>query len=199
MVKINDPTENQRMRYLNDLYKAFIKVDISYYSSNYLRMGNNVTKSAKQYAERVFAYELYHQFRCIIEAKHAMYSNLVLNGEIPKTGFEETQLQQSRIDPDLVLHKGQNDCSPENQKLFIEIKTSVNPDLKKDIAKLKVAVSDRLNYQFGIMICINANLDLVKEQVRKYCKRQPNSILDKLYLIHPDSPEPTSFSSINIR
>ena len=195
MVKINNPTEKQQMRYLNDLYKAFKKVDKSYCSSNYLYIHHHPTKREKQYAERVFAYELYHQFRKIMESKPNAYTDLVLNGEIPKMGFRETDIAQQRIDPDLVLHKGQDDCSPEYQKLFIEIKTSLTPNLQKDITKLKVAVGDRLNYQYAVLISINSDLAYVKEAI-KTCNRQLVSSIDKLYLIHPDLLEPTPFHTI---
>jgi hypothetical protein len=58
--------------------------------------------------ERVFAYELYHQWAMIKE------KNLFLNGEIGKIWTDDTWY------PDLVLHGGQDDAN--NNRVVVEIK-----------------------------------------------------------------------------
>jgi len=180
--------------YLKDLWNAFKNVDKKYYSglafSNFSSKYDELKKEEyKQFVERVFAYELYHQFRVIIINNSQQYDNLVLNGEITKNGFDDTVLGKARIFPDMVLHKSNTDNSPKNQKLFIEIKVQPDARIGTDIKKLFVAVSPRLNFENAVFICINNNkveLKIKKHIIKNMDYREDKTLLGKLWLINEE-------------
>lgn len=124
-----------------------------------------------QSIERVFAYELYHQFRSLT-SNNADYAELRIDGEITKLAPQNVDycgcIEQINFNtnnyfsPDLVLHLSQTDSTYENQKLIIEIKTSTSTnvlnrhDATKDIIKLNHCIK-HLNYQAGVFISVNTD------------------------------------------
>ena len=178
--------------YLKHLVAAFNLVDKKYHSSNAYngfreKKGEEVErKEFEQFIERVFAYELYHQFRLIMLKFPEEYKDLILNGEVSKNGFEDTSLGKNRIFPDLVLHKNQKTSEAQFQKLFIEIKTSKNlneDSLKSDIKKLFVAISDRLNYQNAVFICINHDYKNLIKKIKDILKDKESLELKQLWIL----------------
>jgi DNA mismatch repair ATPase MutS len=126
-------------------------------------------KKYVQFIERVFAYELYHQFRIIMDSFPQLYGHLVLNGEVRKNGFNESIICKNHIYPDLVLHRNQTTKSKDSQKLFIEIKSKSfsNEQLENDFKKLLTAVSERLNFEEAVFISINLNPKDVLNELKK--------------------------------
>jgi|SRR5690554_571174 len=162
--------------YLKHLVAAFYLVDEKYfsnnaYSGNWREYDDKSKKEYVQFVERVFAYELYYQFRKIMEALPTNYKDLVLNGEISKNGFKNIY-KSNTIFPDLVLHKSQG-CLI-NQELFIEIKTSplINEEsLENDIGKLIIAVGETLKYKNAVFVCINYNYKSLLENIQQKIKK----------------------------
>ena len=124
-----------------------------------------------QAIERVFAYELYHQFR-LLTGNDANYAGLRLDGEITKfvpynvdycASIEHIDFTaEHHFSPDLVLHLGQTNSDYNNQRLIIEIKTSHLPrglsrrEITQDIIKLKHCLT-HLEYQEGAFISVNTD------------------------------------------
>ncbi len=177
-------------KFLKDLRSAFDKVDKSYYSSMAFtgeseNTENEEKKEYTQFVERVFAYELYHQYRLIIKKcddNRYTENELKLNAEITKNGFEHTKIGKARIFPDMVLHKNQTNNDINNQVLFIEIKVQENCSFDDDIKKMIVALSDRLNYQNAVLISINHNNAIQKVKEFNRLTKIDANLLQKLWL-----------------
>ncbi|MGI9651975.1 hypothetical protein [Chryseobacterium sp. RLHN22] len=163
--------------HFNDFLLALIKVDPKYLLWPY--------GMKEQMCERVFAYELYHQWRIVSEIYQ--YENLIINGEIRKDG----SIYRENINivyPDLILHEQQNNMN--QQILACEIKTikavestGGSNKVKKDLFKLDNYIKD-LNYQICAFIQIKGNID-ISEKVIKYLKTKKNEFvnLSKIYYI----------------
>ena len=132
MITISSTVKN--CPYIKDITNALKKVGQEYVI--YIDTeGSNKNKNKIKYTERVFAYEFYHRYRCIMERKKEFYKGLYLNGEQPKNGQIWKGL--AAITPDLVLHGQINipDYSGESQKWLCEIKMAGNPKIIDDIKK----------------------------------------------------------------
>jgi hypothetical protein len=155
------------LTYLNDLVNSILNVDNEYCNWEARHI-------ALQKSERVFAYELYHQFKSLTINK-TEYLNTRFDGEIGKQIYQVadncgTHINTNQLDysPDLVLHKSQTDSNEENQKLIVEIKARniSDEDLAKDIIKLNHYVSS-LNFQYAIFISVNTNERTIKQKIRR--------------------------------
>ena len=114
---------------LQDLFKAILNVRSAYYTYSTKNFAIN-KKDVQEQLERVFAYELYHQWSKRLEEHHNWDTPLTINGEIGK------RVEDALAYPDLVLHKGQD--QNDNQEIAVEIKrqvsiteTNVLSDLRK--------------------------------------------------------------------
>lgn len=119
---------------------------------------------SKEHLERVFAYELYHQWSKQLEANGIQ--DLVLNGEVYKHLKWETicyncdnEPVTKGVYPDLVLHSSQG--KGDNQKIICEIKRESNISkeaLFADFLKLSCYLSadsfpkNIVPFEFGIFI-----------------------------------------------
>lgn len=157
------------------LENAINAIEPRYCSYNY----NNAIK----YGERVFAYELYHQFKVLL-ANNNDENNYRIDGEIGKQiaedfercGVNENYLldgqknfaDQSIFSPDLVFHLNQNDRLLENQQLIIEIKTKKvsNKYLVRDLLKLHHYIRF-LNFRYAALISVNTDFDELCNQIRR--------------------------------
>ncbi|MBR5730034.1 MAG: hypothetical protein IKX61_07525 [Prevotella sp.] len=119
------------------LLQAIISVDKEYlsYASTNANADNRV--DVINQLERVFAYELYHQWSLL---KH---EGLVLNGEIGKIWNNEDWY------PDMVLHGGQAD--PDNNKIVVEIKRECM------VRNNKKAIIDDLKKLSGFLVPVDKN------------------------------------------
>jgi UDP-N-acetylenolpyruvoylglucosamine reductase len=167
----NEPFE-YKIRYLNDLANATKRVKQKYCEWSY--------KDDIQQAERVFCYELYFQFRRIINKKR-YYSKARLDGEITKTLVttpmfgcgSDFRKDQSVFTPDLVIHFAQESRTIENQKLIIEVKTKGigDPELTETIVKLNHYLVI-LNFQYAAFISVNTEFEELIAQIR-HCFPNP--------------------------
>lgn len=148
------------------LLQAIVQVDKRYLS--YADTNANADSRADQIdqLERVFAYELYHQWSKLKD------DSLVLNGEIDKIWNEDVCY------PDMVLHGGQND--PYNNKIVVEIKRecmvkgkphSILDDLEKLSKFLETVKKDNQykkyrNYEFAVFILLKGELNEITKALK---------------------------------
>lgn len=112
--------------------------------------------------ERVFAYELYHQWSLLKD------TNLMLNGEIDKDE------EKNRYYPDMVLHGGQ--CDHDNNKVVVEIKRGKDIDnakIIKDLEKLSSYLSQEknvkyANYENAVFILFGGNMEKISKALKSY-------------------------------
>jgi hypothetical protein len=158
---INDVKKSS---YLDDILKALSNVRTEYmvYYSPDLNKGN---KSYYKYTERMFAYELYHQYRIIMQRKKKKYAGLYLNGEQQKSSQGWKGLK--KITPDIVLHGmiDKPDYSGFSQKWLCEIKMFTNPEIVKDLTKIKNKASI-LRFQDYFFIFVGGNDNDLKIECR---------------------------------
>ena len=166
------------LTYLNDFGEAIIRVEEKYCSWPY--RNNNIN----QMIERVFAYELYHQFR-LLTNYNTNYAALRLDGEIGKqlenknleTCGSNSNIIQERFSPDLVIHFGQIDRQEINQKLIIEIKTKRvgNDEIYEAILKLNHYIRI-LNFQYAVLVSVNTDFDALTLQIRDLFENPNNQV-----------------------
>lgn len=167
--------------FLNDLKAAIDKVKMGSYSQfalRYVSDEDEIGSLKRQEIERVFSYELYFEWRVIIEQKKSYYKELQLNGEVSKPHL---LYLQEKIDfddfglvnyypnkfsfvPDLTLHKGQESIEYKDQEMVIEIKTDKTPSIN-DIGKLLNLV-DKYNFKMGVFLTVNNSIEDLKESIK---------------------------------
>ena len=125
-IKIVSTVSDEQFKYVNDFIAALQEVDELYYTYT-------TASGEKKYPERVFAYELYHQFRKIMESKGSEFSGVYLNGEQTKNKKVVPILEQCA--PDLILHKCVYEVQPNNQLWLCEIKMKGNQNATSDLDK----------------------------------------------------------------
>jgi len=106
-----------------------------------------MNKDEERYRERIFCYELYHRFRCLMKNDNdIIFHDITLHGELDKKGNKN---YNGEI-PDFVLHSpGDND-----RNLFIvEVKVNPEGDIEGDLKKLIEFVGHH-KYQHGVLICV---------------------------------------------
>ncbi|WP_139362077.1 hypothetical protein [Hymenobacter sp. CRA2] len=116
-------------------------------------------------AERVYAYELYHQLRCLT-SKGDIYSAFRIDGEINKALIDQIEnyglvesheLPRRSFCPDIVMHRAQNTREESGQFLIIEMKRNHGLSQRKiqiDILKLLHYIKS-LNFQLGAFVVFN--------------------------------------------
>ncbi len=172
MCKKEFPTPARSLKLCMD---AINNVGVEYLSTDLFNPGN--IGPDKAYAERVFAYELYHQLR-LIEG-HGEFNDLRISCEMnKKLGYFYSEPIRKLIDvknyviPDIILH---DPVEVDQNQIVIEIKVgaplgeegvSVNPkDIMSDLHKLVFYTipytddaPDGLNYSHGIFILVNRTI-----------------------------------------
>lgn len=144
---------------LEKLFQAIVAVD-----ERYIKYGS-FSEELKDFEtenplERVFTYELYHQWRKLIEGE----KDLVLNGEIIKCTSNSKKYY-----PDFVLHGGQENC--EYQEIVCEVKRFCSlsqSNMIQDLQKLLI-FTDSENadatfnhpFKFGVFIVIGCELKTI--------------------------------------
>ena len=168
--------------YLEDLLKAFSQVDNRYYFAEVFRNLDNYLHNQEaviQSTENSFSAEMYRHLRNIMELEEnsEKYKDLALDFDIRKDWFDEniiTNRQQS-FRPDLTLHRSQVNWEPENQKLYVEVKTRFNPCIKDDIQKLANALY-RLHFERGVFISVNSNYNSVVSLIKRTLFNEDNRL-----------------------
>lgn len=129
--------------HLENLFRAILNIRDEYYKYSLEQLEGS--DEYQEQLERVFAYELYHQWSIIQENYNKSVSKehcRVINGEAGK------KLNGCHIYPDMLLHGGQEDI--ENQEIAIEIKRKVGinkHNVIEDLTKLtRLLSADGLAY-----------------------------------------------------
>lgn len=184
--------------FLNDFVKAIKNVDLKYFIWHDCKI-KEPSKFTMQ--ERVFCYEFYHQFRMIMEANMYKYGNLIFNGEIKKSEFddflkltEESNKEPNKDSenkskeykyPDFVLHSGQDNVKA--QECVIEVKTAERINkvgIGGDIDKLlKFVDENKLNYNTALFIAVNMDNKELKEQIEKIADKLTGRNANKIYFM----------------
>ena len=163
--------------YLEDIKCALKNVDSIYYRWTNHKVGETEFPSEeieKAYCERVFAYELYHQIRKIMDANPALeryqgdnkfYTDLFDGLSEYDSSFKEGE-DNKRI-PDLVLHRDLGSIEKEGQIYLAEIKMAENKNALDDLKKLTVLQKSKLNFTFYIFIYAGKNKDELYEELSK--------------------------------
>ena len=174
------------VEYLEDIKHALAKVESQYFGW-YLHKSSSEVDFAddilRYNCERVFAYELYHQIRKIMEEDPIpeRYRKMYLNGEAIKDDRFFTDLYKGLSDickdfnddkdnkriPDLVLHKDMGGIEEEGQIYLAEIKMEENDDALKDLLKLTCFENSNLNFDFYIFIYVGIDVDEFKKKLKK--------------------------------
>ena len=177
--------------FVNTFFEALANVAEKYYMYDLdeKKIHNNKTKAIQQ-TERVFAYELYHQWSCrlcplkewVLNAelfKHIEWfygdGNTELSSESQNSLGDEKENSNSRDFPDMVLHKGQN---KDEQMIVCEIKRKdrLGTDIKDDVDRLCLFTKNKgpkahddfyQSYKCGIFLCFNVDFDNIAAEVEK--------------------------------
>lgn len=167
--------------YLADLFEAVQKVD----PFKYCLFVDIETLSVEELKERAFCYELYHQFRLIMERKEAIYRNMYLNAEINKSFYDYGGQKQKDRFPDFVLHAGQT--KTRKQQFVVEVKRKKNCedcDIAYDIHKLLYFVSgefmslgEKVSFEYGVFIMVGMKEADLRN---KFLEEENNTILKRL-------------------
>lgn len=140
----------------------------------------------------------------IMEANMYKYGNLIFNGEIKKSEFDdflkltEEPNEEPNKDsenkskeykyPDFVLHSGQDNVKA--QECVIEVKTAER--IKKNVAigiggdidkLLKFVDENKLNYNTALFIAVNMDNKELKEQIEKIADKLTGRNANKIYFM----------------
>lgn len=172
IIDVVSTVSNAQCLHLDDFIKALIEVDGFYYTYT-------TQKKVKKYPERVFAYELYHQFRKIMEKKPEKYQSIYLNGEQQKSKQVVEDLEKCA--PDLVLHNCIYDVRPDGQFWACEIKMKNNPEAMSDFEKFyRMEV---LGFQCYIFLYAGVTFEEMAEEIRKIEVRTDTEVYEKTICI----------------
>lgn len=171
---------------LQALFESVLKVKTLYYSFG----GKN-----KSRLERIFAYELYHQWSKIIEEKYPE-DNLgnreyLINAETGKNikCFDKNKIGNKY--PDMVLHKSMDE--PTDQGIVCEFKRIDNfriDSFRNDLEKLEEFVCGKENeykFRYGFFLLINGTITSLLKKIeelgynRRNCKKRSEKILLAAY------------------
>ena len=97
------------------------------------------------YQERVFAYEFYHQFRKLQEAKKIDFHDLVLQAEVSK------DYQGTDKIPDFLLHIPNS----RRNSAVLEFKLASNGRIVEDLKKLQQFSMDPFRYEQAFMVIVD--------------------------------------------
>lgn len=174
------------VNYLKDLGCAMKNISSDYFS---WKLKNSIDCEKEVYCERVYAYELYHQLRTIMECpvcNGKRYKGLTLNGEAIKSntffkdvfdGLSEVNNgDENKFIPDLILHKDLGSFENEGQIYLVEIKMNGNRDYFNDLIKLTNLKKTKLNFDFYIFIYVNINMNEFISRV----KTQKKEVIQKI-------------------
>ena len=174
------------IKHLKYFFNSLKKVDKDYYGYD---LNENIVKGldssaqtkAFEHTERVFAYELYHKWSCLLKGtKWRVNAELRKNVEWFYSKDDETLLfentststnESSNDFPDMVLHKSQKDDA---QLIVCEIKRDdrIMSDIKKDLNRLylftlkkdeknKTAADYYQTFKCGIFLAFNTEFNKI--------------------------------------
>lgn len=154
---------NKKRPYLNMFMKALSNVkDIYMEYETYQVIGDELQIITKR-AEKVFAYELYHQFRKLMPEDCGYY----INGEIWKDKKIIDKENVSSCYPDLVLHGSLGCVDVDTQYFLCEIKMSTNQNLLDDLDKLTKLSESGLHFKSYIFLCVGKSKQELSDEIMK--------------------------------
>lgn len=163
--------------HLRMFFKALLEVDNTYYYYSVNHKEGPVRM--QEHLERVFAYELYHQWSILITEYNKRQEDnqrRIINGEAGK------KLDECSVFPDLILHKGQDDLH--NQEIAVEIKRKIalsENNIIIDLSKLSDMLTEgklcdnATPFKYGIFIVTGGTEDDVVPLLIK-CKEKIENI-----------------------
>lgn len=120
-------------------------------------------------AERIFAYEFYHQYRLLMESNPHRYEGAYLCGEQSKLlSIKEDNLEKDNkkyVSPDIVLAGNIENTDEKTQYWASEIKMYGNPKWKEDLPKLSHYSKSSLKFQIVLFIFVCENKEQ-KEEIK---------------------------------
>lgn len=168
------------IEHLKVFFKSLDKVDGDYYvydldEKKLKELAPNAQTKALKHTERVFAYELYHQWSIY------KMDGWVLNAELfkhidwfytKKTNGKD-DLNSYKSYPDMVLHRGQQE---DGQMIVCEIKRDyrVEKDIVDDLIRLYrfTRKNKKQNlfkpYHCGVFLVINAEMDVIVKNILRH-------------------------------
>ena len=191
--------DDDKLQYLKLLTEALMEIENKFCEVPY--------HGRIQRLERVFAYELYHQFRIIMKNKSDEFEGLRFDGEIVKDNrkpYNYLWLEHAFefFQPDMVLHKNQLDWNRENQKIILEIKPpkcSVE-DFEKDLIKLYNYIYG-FNFQVGAFVTFNEDENKILKRVSDIAdkvKIDTYEIFKDVYVLNYHSETDTMASKVRV-
>ena len=150
-------------QYVQMLIQALSKVEECYLGYEDIKLFEDKVEKNTIRAERVFAYELYHQFRLLMKEDCGYY----LNGEIRKSNKVFKWENQKDCYPDLVLHGNPTCIDKESQYFLCEIKMSTNQYLLNDLLKLSKFFMSDLEFQNYIFLCVGLSKDDMQKKIEE--------------------------------
>lgn len=137
-------------KYLKDIIEALENVSPSYVVNS---------NTPGHLAERIFAYEFYHQYRLLMENCNE-YEGCILCGEQSKLYDDKnlgktTETKKEQQSPDIVLAGNVENIDPATQYWVAEIKMAGNASWEEDIKKLVKYAKNQLSFKhlFFIYVC----------------------------------------------
>lgn len=147
---------------MQDFMEALLNVE-----SRYIAYPKGDDENEKKQCERVFAYELYHQYRDIMQKAPERYSGIYLNGDISKADAIYDDI--FKFCPDLVLHGHPGKIEDGKQYFLCEMKTWINRwKYKEDLEKLTQLSHSKLGFQDYIFLAIGDSLQDMKDCVKDF-------------------------------
>ena len=183
-------SEEENNKVLNILQNILIE-SIRNIDSDYILSYDIKLKKVKAQLERVFAYELYHQWSCLLQ--NSDYNlDFKINGE----PFKMLDRSHKYYEPDLVLHGGQ--FCEDNNFIVCEIKRAEGLSIENiitDFSKFTFFLNSKsfkYPYLRAVFIVVNSNKDkfaqiVSNSKINKWNKKQraqdKGSILQKIDII----------------
>jgi hypothetical protein len=143
--------------------------------------------------ERVFCYELYHQFRIILGDEYPF----TLHGELDKSGHINFHHELQSV-PDFLVHKpGTHD----GNMVIIEVKGRFDRrNILLDLLKINKFISDpNIHYHHGIFLLYNYSLDYLINHISfQHIRNIPPDTDQKIYLIGAIDNQRLECSSLSL-
>lgn len=165
--------------YFRDFLRAALNVGSAYIVWPLRGITGENKKEIQCMYERVFAYELYHQFRKIMENDITQkYKGFFFNGEPCKDNSTYSKILQQHYAnleetdnvpdcfPDMVLHKDLDRFDSDKQYFLCEIKTSKNRDFLGDFEKINKLFNSKLNFRHYIFLSIGEDINSLIGRIR---------------------------------
>lgn len=150
------------------IYLIHIKEALESMSTDYIIESN----SSNRYAERLFAYEFYHQFRNVMKNNSSIYQDLFLTGEQSKI---YSLLHDGSVNdtPDLVLCDNMTSIG-KKQEFLIEIKMKGNTSWLSDLPKLSEFANSSLSFKYHVFLYVGDNFSSIEEELLNKCRTIDN-------------------------